>query len=102
MAIRAPRDISRPYRAVSCSVFNLGSNQLSNPIPYWVLQGLGSPVLQSLFGNRMFFHLKEVAEKNTFASRADISHFVSGIEFGHGVDSTGMPSFSCHHFHLLM
>ena len=46
-----------------------------------VLQGLGSPMLQSLSGNHMFFHLKEVAEQATFTSSHNVSCFVSDIEF---------------------
>ena len=45
---------------------------VTNPNAYYVLQGMGSPTLQSLFGSRMFFNLKDASEPETMVSTLEL------------------------------
>lgn len=45
---------------------------VEDPITYYVLQGLGSPTLQSLFGSRMFLNLKDAGQVEAMVSMLEI------------------------------
>ena len=57
---------------------------VTNPNAYYVLQGMGSPTLQSLFGSRMFFNLKEAGERGVNAGTNFPSYTLTNMNFNEG------------------
>lgn len=79
------RDPSNPFdesdSAMSCSIINLVDYQTTSVMEDAVLNGLGSPTLQSIYGSRLFLNLKKAGEQNKFENSENVSRFISAMEF---------------------
>ena len=64
-----------------CSIINICSSTFATPLQGAVLGAVGSPTLLSIVGNRMFYNLKEAAERGVNVGTNWSSYSHSGIRF---------------------
>ena len=60
-------ELLRHHSALTCLILNLTNMEMDFAISTFsqvASESLGSPTLLSIFGSRMFFNLKEAAERN--------------------------------------
>lgn len=70
-------------RAISCSVLNIVADTVNVPslVPFVVIQSFGSPTLLCILASRLFFNLREAAERGVNVGTNWSSYSHSAIWF---------------------